>query len=170
MQTTILSRLLLTILFLTYTWTTHAQEDPNTPRIPPTTELGGPPIWAPYTKIEAVLKHWATQKNPSYQLEELGKSVDGRSVYSVTMTDPSVPDDDKEHALVTALHAGIERGAATTVMSIIELFLSSDPRAQDILRNQVVVFLPLVDPDRYEKGHFTPIYTEWTTDGPKKPD
>jgi hypothetical protein len=170
MRTTILSRLLLTGLLVSCAWAVQAQNDPNAPRIPPTTELGGPPIWPPYEKIEAVLKHWDGQENANYTLEELGLSVDGRTVYSVTMTDPSVPNENKEHALVTALHAGIERGASTTVMSIIEWFLSSDPRAQDILRNQVVVFLPLVDPDRYEKGHFTPIYTEWTTDGPKKPD
>lgn len=150
--------------------TAGAQDDPNAPRIPPTTELGGPAIWAPYAKIEAVLKHWAAQQNPNYQLEELGLSEHGRTVYAVTMTDPTVPDANKEHALVTALHAGIERGAPATVMSIIEWFLSSDPRAADILRNQVVVFLPLVDPDRYESGHFTPIYTEWNTDGPLKPD
>lgn len=148
----------------------HAQDDPNAPRIPPTTELGGPAIWAPYEKIEAVLKHWEAEGHATYALEVLGNSVEGRAVYAVTMTDPTVPDEDKEHALVTALHAGIERGAPATVMSIIEWFLSSDPRAADILRRQVVVFLPLVDPDRYEKGHFTPIYTEWNAEGPLKPE
>ncbi|HIG28956.1 MAG TPA: hypothetical protein EYQ50_14635 [Verrucomicrobiales bacterium] len=148
----------------------YSQTDADAPRIPPTTELGGPAIWPPYEKIEAVLKHWAKNNPDRYTLEEQGLSVDGRSIYSVTMTDPTVPDNTKEHALVTALHAGIERGASTTVMSIIEWFLSDDPRAADILHNQIVVFLPLVDPDRYEKGHFTPIYTEWNTEGPLKPD
>ena len=148
----------------------HAQEDPNAPRIPPTTTLGGPAIWPPYDRIEAVLKHWDAQGHEHFQLEALGASVAGRIIYAVTMTDPAAPDEDKQHALVTALHAGVERGAATTIMSIIEWFLSNDPRAADILRNQVVVFLPLVDPDRYESGHFTPIYTEWNAAGPLKPE
>ena len=148
----------------------HSQTDADAPRIPPTTELGGPAIWPPYEKIEAVMKHWANEYPERYTLDVLGNSVGGRSIYSITMTDPNVPGKNKEHALVTALHAGNERGAATTVMSIIEWFLSDDPRALDILRNQVVVFLPLPDPDRYESGHFTPIYTEWDIEGPLKPD
>ena len=41
-----------------------------------------------------------------------------------------------------------------------EWFLSDDPRVQDILNNQEVKFLPLPDPDRYQSGNFTPIYTE----------
>lgn len=137
---------------------------------PSTTEKGGPAIWPPYGKIAAVLRHWDEQAHPNYTLEALGESVEGRTVYAVTMTDPEVPIADKEHALVTALHAGIERGAATTVMSIIEWFLSGDPLAAEILRNQVVVFLPLPDPDRYEKGEFTPIYGSWNEDGPLNPD
>ncbi len=170
MRTAALSwTLALGVLLFTGT-ATHAQEPSDASRIPPTTALGGPAIWPPYEKIEAVLKHWAAEHPQGFQLEELGKSVEGRSIYAVTMTDPNRPDENKQHALVTALHAGNERGAATTVMGIIEWFLSSDPRVGEILRNQVVVFLPLVDPDRYEKGQFTPIYTEWNKDGPLKPE
>ena len=81
--------------------TSHAQAPPDAPRIPPTTALGGPAIWPPYEKIEAVLKHWAAELPVGFQLEELGKSVEGRGVYAITMTDPSVPDKNKQHALVT---------------------------------------------------------------------
>lgn len=147
-----------------------AQDDPNAVRIPPTTKVGGPAIWAPVEKLEAVLKHWEGLNRPDFSLEKLGDSVEGRGVYAVTMTDPTVPDENKQHALVTAIHAGNERGAPATVMSIIEWFLSSDPLAKDILRNQVVLFLPLVDPDRYVKGQFTPIYTGWNSAGPLKPE
>jgi hypothetical protein len=164
------SHLFLAGLLAIAAFASHGQESPETPRIPPTTALGGPAIWPPYEKIEAVLKHWAKEHPEDFQLEELGKSVEGRGIYAVTMTDLAVPVDNKQHALVTALHAGNERGAATTVMGIVEWFLSSDPRVGEILRNQVVVFLPLVDPDRYEKGQFTPIYTEWNKNGPLKPE
>jgi len=147
----------------------HAQIVAEASRIPPTTELGGPAIWPPYEKIEAVLHHWADEYPERFSLEILGKSIKGRDIYAITMTDSTVTNETKEHALVTALHAGNERGAATAVMGIIEWFLSDDPRVSDVLRNQVVVFLPLVDPDRYESGHFTPIYTEWNVDGPLNP-
>ena len=148
----------------------YAQYDSKAPRVPPTTELGGPAIWPPYEKIEAVMKYWAKEYPERYTLEELGKSAEGRSVYAITLNDPTVPENVKEHALITALHAGNERGAATTVMGIIEWFLSDDPRVQDILNHQIVKFLALVDPDRYISGNFTPIYTEWDKDGPLKPE
>lgn len=161
------TRARLLILSILLAGVAHTQDAPRTPS---PTELGGPAIWPPYAKIEAVLKHWAAEHPERLKLEELGPSVEGRTVYAVTMTDPDVPTDDKEHALVTALHAGIERGAATTVMGIIEWFLSDDPLAADILRNQVVVFLPLPDPDRYENGVPTPIYGSWNAEGPLNPD
>lgn len=135
------TRFLCFVLTMAATSVVHAQAPPDAPRIPPTTVLGGPAIWPPYEKIEAVLKHWAAEHPVGFQLEELGKSVEGRSIYAVTMMDPNLPDENKQHALVTALHAGNERGAATTVMGIIEWFLSSDPRVGEILRNQVVLFL-----------------------------
>ena len=44
-------------------------------------------------------------------MKELDRSVEGRTIYAFTMTAPTIPEEQKKHALVTALHAGIERGA-----------------------------------------------------------
>jgi len=125
----------------------------------------GPPVWPPYDKLEALLKLWAGKHPEVMVLEQLGRSVEGRPVHAVSLTDPEVDNDRKEHALVTALHAGLERSAPTTVMAIIEWLLSGDPTASEILRRQVVVCLPVSDPDRYEKGEFSPLYGDWTPDG-----
>ena len=125
----------------------------------------GPPVWPPYDKLEALLKLWAEEHPQVMVLEQLGRSVEGRPVYAVSLTDPQADDDRKEHALVTALHAGLERSAPTTVMAIIEWLLSGDPAAREILRRQVVVCLPVSDPDRYENGEFSPLYGDWTPNG-----
>jgi hypothetical protein len=50
-------------------------------------------------------------------------------------------------------------------MAIIEWLLSGDPAAKEILRRQVVVCLPVSDPDRYQSGEFSPLYGDWTPDG-----
>ena len=126
----------------------------------------GPPVWPPYEKIEAVLRLWARQHPQTMKLEQLGPSREGRPVYAVTITDSAVDDANKEHALITALHSGLERSAATTVMAIIEWLVSGDPQGRDILRRQVVVCLPVPDPDRYEKGQVSPLYGAWSIKGP----
>ena len=136
MRTVVPSWLLAWGLLLAMAMHSHAQSPPEAPRIPPTTALGGPAIWPPYERIEAVLKRWAVEHPEGFQLEELGKSVEGRSIYAVTMTDRNVPEENKQHALVTALHAGNERGAATTVMGIIEWFDGDQQYVQFQLRLQ----------------------------------
>ncbi|MAG94445.1 MAG: hypothetical protein CMJ48_11945 [Planctomycetaceae bacterium] len=129
----------------------------------------GPPVWPPYEKIEAVLQHWAERHGGVMALERLGLSRAGRNVHAVHLTDTDVEGADKEHVLLTALHAGLERSAATTVMTIIEWLLSGDPEAQEILRRQVVVCLPVPDPDRYEAGEVSPLYGNWNAKGPLNP-
>ena len=130
----------------------------------------GPPVWPPSDKLEALLKLWAAEHPDVMVLEHLGQSVEGRAVYAVSLTDPQADDNQKEHALVTALHSGLERSATTTVMAIIEWLLSGDPAAKEILRRQVVVCLPVPDPDRYEAGKVSPLYGSWTPDGPLRAD
>ena len=130
----------------------------------------GPAIWPPYERLEALLKQWARLHPNTMKLDKLGASREGRAVYAVTLTDPAANDEYKEHALVTALHSGLERSAATTVMAIIEWLLSDDPEARKILRRQIVVCLPVPDPDRYVKGEVSPIYGEWTRNGPRNPE
>ena len=138
---------------------TNADEEPRQQ------DWYGPPVWPPYDKLEALLKLWATEHPEVMRLEQLGRSVEGRPVYAVSLTDPQADDDRKEHALVTALHAGLERSAPTTVMAIIEWLLSADPTAREILRRQLVVCLPVPDPDRYQNGEISPLYGDWTPDG-----
>ena len=125
----------------------------------------GPPVWPPYDRLEAVLELWAREHREMMVLEQLGRTAQGRPVYAAALTDPRADDDQKEHVLITALHAGLERSATTTVMAIIEWLLSGDPTAREILRRQVVFCLPVPDPDRYEKGEFSPVYGGWTPKG-----
>ena len=130
----------------------------------------GPPIWPPFEKLQAVLERWQREHPDVMKLRVPGKSVQGRPVYAVQLTDPEADDEQKEHALITALHCGVERNAGTTVFAIIEWLLSEDALAREVLRRQVVVCMPVPNPDCYIEGTHGNVYGPWTLDGPPKPD
>ncbi|MEW6357997.1 MAG: M14 family zinc carboxypeptidase [Planctomycetota bacterium] len=130
----------------------------------------GPPIWPPFEKLQAVLERWHREHPSVMKLRAVGRSIQGRPVYVVQLTDPDTDNRDKEHALITALHSGVERNAATTVFAIIEWLLSDDPLAREILRQQVVVCMPIPTPDCYVEGKHGNVYGPWTLNGPPDPN
>jgi hypothetical protein len=147
-----------------------AENTTSTPGQARSRECFGPPVWPPFDKVEAVLKHWSHKHPDLMQLEKPGRSPQGRALYVIRLTDPKSDDADKEHSLVTALHSGLERSGSNTVLAIIEWLLSQEPAAREILRRQVVVCLPIPDPDRYVAGTVSPVYGAWTVDGPRDPE
>ena len=130
----------------------------------------GPPVWPPFENVESLLRTWAKKHPQRMTLEAVARSAQGRTVYAVQLTDPKAADSGKEHALITALHSGLERSATTTVLHIIEWLLSGDPRAEEILRRQRVVCMPVPDPDRYQAGQVSPVYGAWMLEGPRNPE
>ena len=137
---------------------------------PWTRDQYGPPIWPPFEKLQALLEKWQQDYPGVLSLEIPGTSVGGRPVYAIKLTDPETDDENKERILLTALHAGVERNATTTVFSIIEWLLAGDPLARDILRHQVVVCMPVPNPDGYVEGTHGNVYAHWTFNGPRDPE
>ncbi|MDP6112042.1 MAG: M14 family zinc carboxypeptidase [Planctomycetota bacterium] len=132
--------------------------------------VGGPPVWAPLEKLQALLERRAEEHPDIMSLEEPGRSLEGRPVYAVRLTDPNADDEDKEHVLMTTLHSGGERSATSMVFYMIEWFLSNDPAAREILKRQVVVCMPVSNPDAYVAGTHGGTYSEWDLNGPSNPD
>ena len=130
----------------------------------------GPPIWAPFERLEAVLRRWQSENADIMRLEIAGRSRQGRPVYAVRLTDPTVADDTKEHALLTGLHSGVERTGTATMFYLMEWLLSGDPASSEILRRQVVVVMPVPTPDDYVEGKHGAVYGPWTLDGPPDPE
>jgi hypothetical protein len=128
-------------------------------------------IWPPLETLVAQLHQWRREHPRSVQLGVLGKSVQGRPIYAVSLTDSSVDATDKEQVLITALHSGIERSGATTAFHLLKWLLSGDRLACEVLKRQVITCLPLVNPDGYvsgspANGHGKDPYTAWTLQGP----
>ena len=105
--------------------------------------------------------------------------MQGRAVYAARITDPTSPEELKEHILLTALHAGQEHSGATGVLAVMQWLVSGEPLAREILRRQVIIAMPVVNPDSYVHWLTTgglanalgeDPYAGWTLDGPLHPD
>jgi hypothetical protein len=83
----------------------------------------------------------------------LGKSDDGKwDIPSVTVTNRSIPDDDKQIAIVTLLRHGQERGARVVGAEILN-FLSGD-EAAEIRDKQKVIVVPIANPEGFIRDEF----------------
>jgi hypothetical protein len=131
-------------------------------------------IWPAFEELQAQLEAWQREHPQIMQLQTLGQSAQGRPLYAARLTDPEADDTDKEHVLLTATHSGVERSATTGVFYLMDWLLSEDPLARKILRKQVLVCMPVVNPDGYVQGSHGNTagkdpYTAWTLDGPADP-
>lgn len=99
-----------------------------------------------WEEYEATLRFWAERHPDRLALEAPGRSAEGKSIYLLVITDKSVPNDDKQVALITATHSGAERSGGNAVLWLAEWLLGDDPRAVETRRRQVVLLMPIVNP------------------------
>lgn len=139
----------------------------------------GPPVAPKFEAIGERLEALARQHARVAKLEVAGKSVQGRPVYALRITDPDSDPAGKEHVLLTALHAGQEHSGATSTMAVIEWLLSGDVLAREVRKGQSIIAMPVVNPDSYVDHAKTSglanslgrdPYTGWTVNGPEDPE
>jgi len=102
-------------------------------------------------EYEATLKYWAQQHPGLFSLQKRGESHDGQPVYLVKITDASEPDEDKQVALVSALHGGPERSGTTTTLKLIEWLMGNSDLAKETRRKQIVLVVPIANPHAFFK-------------------
>ena len=133
------------------------------------------PSWPSLDVLYEQLRTWQQTQSQIVRLEVRGKSAQNRPIYALTLTDPGADAEHKEQVLVTAVHSGVERTGATTVMHLVKWLLSGDAPANEILKRQVIACVPIANPDGYVAGTasnsqgYDP-YTAWTLAGPKDPE
>lgn len=113
-------------------------------RMPAPWKLPAPRLSA--AEYDATLHYWAATHPDRCVLSERGKSDDGYPIYLLDLTDRAAPDDGKQRVVVTGLHQGPERSGATTILHFVEWLLSPDPEAQETLKRQRVLVMPIVNP------------------------
>ncbi len=81
------------------------------------------------------------------RVQVLGRSIQGRDIPCAICTDPTVPDDDKQHVFIVAGQHGAEESGRAIALAVLEFLASDDPEAREILRRQVVAIVPSGSPD-----------------------
>lgn len=81
------------------------------------------------------------------RVQMLGKSVQGREIPCAICTDPTAPDDDKQHIFIVAGQHGAEESGRAIALEVMEFLARVDAEAADILRRQVVAIVPCGSPD-----------------------
>lgn len=97
-------------------------------------------------EYEATLRYWAQLHPDIFSFQKRGQSHDGQPIYAVKITDATVTDEDKQVALVSALHGGPERSGTTTALRLIEWLMGDSELAKETRRKQVVLVIPIANP------------------------
>ncbi len=80
--------------------------------------------------------------------ECIGKSVDGRKIISVRLSDFSISDADKQVIIFVAVEHGHERNGAAVLLKLIDWLINSD-EGKNTLTKQIVYIVPVVNVDEY---------------------
>lgn len=85
--------------------------------------------------------------NPDVVIETIGRSVEGRDIPLVTITDHATADKSKKVVWLMFRQHAWESGSSWTGEGLIRFISSGDPAARQIRSETIVKILPLCDPD-----------------------
>ncbi len=129
---------------------------------------------APYTNrhLEALLAGF--QKSPYLKVESVGRTVEGREMPLLTITNPQIPEAQKRVIWLMFRQHAWETGSSWAGEGAVRFLLSKDERAAR-MRDQVIYkIFPLADPDgvadggvRYNRNGYD-LNRNWDTVDPQK--
>jgi murein tripeptide amidase MpaA len=105
---------------------------------------------APYTRQHLERLLGSFRGDPDVQVESAGKSVRGRDIPLLTVTDPSVPAERKKVVWVMARQHAWETGTSWAVEGALRFLLSDQGRP--IRRTVIFRLFPMADPDGVASG------------------
>ena len=86
------------------------------------------------------------------RIEVIGKTVRGRELHLITVTDAEVPDKDKVTVWLQARQHAWESGTSFVMEGALRYITSDDPAARSLRRRVIFKFTPMVDPDGCAAG------------------
>lgn len=104
----------------------------------------------PYTQRD--LDRLLSVRSPFLTQEKIGKSVKGRSLTLLTVTDPSVPESGKRVVWFMARQHAWETGTSWAADGAVRFLTSDDPEAGRIRRNTIFKVMPVFDVDGVAEG------------------
>ncbi len=100
-------------------------------------------------QYNATLKYWQKKHPEILSVERIGVSASGMKIHLLKITDPDVPDADKQVALITSLHGGPERSGTNTILHLTEWLLGQSDQAKQTRRHQIVLLVPIINPEAF---------------------
>ena len=130
-----------------------------------------------FDEIEGFLQNLSQKETEKVTLAVEGRSPQNRPVYSISLTDPGTPSEEKQNVVLSCVHS-TERSAVAVLFAVMDWLLSSEPLACEVMRRQRIVCLPIVNPDGYVGGKLDPeqrsrdamLYNRWDMTGVSRPD
>lgn len=91
-------------------------------------------------------------RTPAVRGEVIGKSVQGRDLHLITVTNPDVPDNDKKTVWLMARQHAWETGTSYALEGALRFIASDDPEARRLRDRVVFKFIPTMNPDSIANG------------------
>lgn len=106
----------------------------------------------PYTHSDLLRLLAEIDRSPHARVEVIGKTVQGRELHLVTVTDFTVADDAKKVVWLQARQHAWEAGTSQVLEGALRFVTSDDAKARELRRRIVFKFTPMVDPDGCANG------------------
>jgi hypothetical protein len=103
-------------------------------------------------EIEKYLDRLSNDNPSTVELHSLGSSSERRDIKAVYITDKNIPLNVKEIAVIMGLRHGDELGVVPAATSLLDWLVSEE--AVETRRKQLVIFIPVVNPDGFVKQEF----------------
>ena len=104
----------------------------------------------PVEQIGEYVMNWQNKKPHIVSVETIGKSGE-YDIYCAVFTNKNVTDENKQIAIVTAQHSGMEISGMTTAFSLGNYLMTENETAKEILDKMIVVLVPCPNPYSYSK-------------------
>ncbi len=101
----------------------------------------------PYTPSRLARLLADLDKSPAARIEVIGKTVQGRDLHLVTVTDFAGADEGKRTVWLQARQHAWEAGTSYVMEGALRFAASDDPAARALRRRVVFKFTPMMDPD-----------------------
>lgn len=103
-----------------------------------------------YARLESMLTE--IRGLPQARVEVIGKSVLGRDLHQVTITNLARPDSGKKVIWMQARQHAWEAGTSFLLEGALRCVLSDDPGAQKLRDENIFIFIPMINPDSVVLG------------------
>jgi hypothetical protein len=106
------------------------------------------------------LDDWVARNKGIVHKEVIGKSPDHWDIPAIFITNENIPNDNKQIAVITLGRHGQEFGTRVVGPEIIHYLCSHD--AEEIRKNQIVIVIPVVNPEGFVSNEFRSSMTSLT--------